>query len=268
MATSVISGIGEIQIRDNTNNVLFIGGFASVELQPKTDIKDAKRYNTAGQLVLSDSYKQYEEYELKITQQVSDSLGIGLGIGEIPALQTSVPYYAFIEASVPLTTPFTIPVATKITTALGNATTVLVTAQASGVWNSASSGQTQLNLTPGTATPATGTFYVDVSTVGSEKITFNSAQAGMPVLISYLTTASNKLAVGLGSTASTAFISKLYFSAKLISSEFPNGCIMMCPSISKLSGLSYKTGDVPTIENNFKVGTPAGSRSPVQLVFL
>jgi hypothetical protein len=41
MATQVVSGMGQIQIRDNINNVLYGGGFASVEISTKVEINKA-----------------------------------------------------------------------------------------------------------------------------------------------------------------------------------------------------------------------------------
>lgn len=267
MATQMITGAGEIQLRDPINDVLFAGGFAGITLESSSDTQSARRYNTAGKLVVSDSYNTNEEYTLTLTQEVTDSLHLGLAMGEIPETTASIGYYAYIEATVPTTSPYEISVATLITTALGNDTDVLVSMFASGTWNGASTGQTQLNLIESTGgTPASGEFDVNTTTVGSEKIVFNAAQAGAPVIISYRKTATNKLTIGYEQGA--AKIGSLYFSAKLISDEYPNGAILICPSVSKSSGFAYATADVPTVENTFTIGTAAGFTNPFHIVIL
>lgn len=202
---------------------------------------------------------------MKVTQEVADSLSLGLAVGEVPEQSSSVQYYDFIEATIPATSPYEIPL-TGVTTALANSTSVLVTMFGSGAWNSASSGQTQLNLNRVSGSPNTGEFKVDTSTPGSEKLVFNVAQAGAPIVISYLKTATNKLTIGLDS--SPVIPGSLYFSGLLISDEFPNGAVLICPSITKTSAFQYKTGAVPTIENVFQLGTPSGYRSPVVMIFL
>ena len=268
MATQGITGAGEIQLRDPVNNILLIGGFASVELTSKVEKSVASRYNKAGKLIISDTWEKSSEYELKLNQEVVDSLGFGLGMGEVPMPVTSTGYYDFIEAVVPLVAPFEVQVPTLITTALANGTSVQVTMQASGVWNSFLTGQKVLNMTVlQTGAAVDGSVVVTTTAVGTEKLVFHSSQAGAPVTISYLKTVATKLTLGI-QTVAVKYFGSLYFSAKLISDEFPNGLILICPSVSKNSGLAYKTGEVSPIENTFTCGTPAGSPSPVQMIFL
>jgi len=266
MATQMFTGAGQIQIRDTANGVLFAGGYAGITIESSSDTQSARRFTQAGKLVVSDSYNNNEEYTLTVTQETVDSLHLGLAIGEIPATASSLVYYECIEATIPTSAPYTVPVATLITTALGNASSVMVSMFASGAWNNAGTGQTRLNLVSSNSAPLTGEFQVVTTTVGSEVITFNSAQAGATVVISYARTVSNKLTIGYASNA--AKIGSAYFSAKLVSDEFPNGCLLICPSISKSSGFNYATEDVPVIENVFTIGTAAGFTNPFHLVAL
>lgn len=257
--------MGEIQIRDNTNGVLFAGGFASVEITTSVEINKAKRLNTAGSLIISDSYAGLSESELKITQEVSDSLHDGLALGELPKSISSTSYYDYVDTVVPTTSPYEVPLL-GVTTALANTSSVLVTMFQSGSWNGISTGQKPLNLTRTSSAPTDGQFQVNTTTVGAEKLVFNAAQAGAPIIISYLRTVTNKLSIGLASAP--VGLPGLYFSAKLISDEYPNGAILICPSITKTSGFAYKTGAVPVIENTFQLGTPAGYRIPVNMIYL
>ena len=266
MATQMFTGAGQIQIRDNTNGVLFAGGYAGISIESSSDTQSARRFTQAGKLVVSDSYNNNEEYTLTVNQEVTDSLHLGLAMGEIPKQAASVQWYECIEAVIPLQAPYEIPVTTLITTALNNASSVLVSLFASGTWNAYTTGQKQLNLIPSAAAPTDGEFQVVLSPVGSEKIVFNSAQAGGTVVISYLKTATNKLTIGYASNATK--IGSAYFSAKLISDEFPNGCLLICPSISKSSGFNYATDDVPVVENTFTIGTAAGFTNPFHFIAL
>lgn len=266
MATQMFTGAGQIQIRDNTNGVLFAGGYAGITIESSSDTQSARRFTQAGKLVISDSYNNNEEYTLTVNQEVVDSLHLGLAMGEIPAQASSVNYYECIEATIPASSPYEIAVPALITTALGNASSVLVSLFASGTWNAYTTGQKKLNLTPNASTPLDGEFQVNTTSVGSEKIVFNSAQAGGTVVISYLKTATNKLTVGYSQSA--VKIGSAYFSAKLVSDEFPNGCLLICPSISKSSGFNYATDDVPVVENVFTIGTAAGFTNPFHFVAL
>jgi hypothetical protein len=136
----------------------------------------------------------------------------------------------------------------------------------SGVWNAISAGQKSLNMVRNASTPSDGEFQVNTTTVGSEKLVFNAAQAGAPVVISYLKTVTSKLSIGLASGQIN--LPGLYFQATLVSDEYPNGAIVVCPSVTKTSGFAYKTGAVPVVENTFQLGTPAGYRIPVNIIYL
>ena len=257
--------MGEIQLRDPVNNILFVGGWSAVELTPSSEKLEASRYNKAGKLIVSDSWEKSSSYELKVTQEVVDSLGFGLAMNLVPAIAASSTYYDYIEAVVPAIAPFEIPLP-GVTTALANGGSVQVSYQASGVWNSFTTAQKKLNMTVlQTGSAVDGTAIVTTTTPGSEKLVLHSSQANAPVVISFLKTATSKLTLGLVSSPS---IGSLYFSAKLVSDEFPNGLIMICPSVSKSSGLGFKSGDVSPIEHVFTCGTPAGASSSVQLIFL
>jgi len=234
-------------------------------LTPTTNNLEAKRYNKAGRSIVSDSWEKDSSYELKVTQEVIDSLGLGLAMNLVPAIAASSTYYDYIEAVVPLIAPFEIPLP-GVTTALANGGSVQVSYQASGAWNSFMTGQKKLNMTVlQTGSAADGTAVVTTTTPGTEKLVLHSTQANAPVVISYLRTNTSKLSLGLVDSPS---IGSLYFSAKLISDEFPNGLIMICPSVSKSAGLGFKSGDVSPIEHVFTCGTPAGASSSVQLIFL
>lgn len=266
MATQMFTGAGQIQIRDNTNGVLFAGGYAGITIESSSDTQSARRFTNEGKLVISDSYNNNEEYTLTVNQETVDSLHLGLAMGELPKQASTVSWYECIEVQVPTSAPYEVSVATLITTALGNASSVLVSMFSSGTWNSYATGQKQLNLKPSNTTPTDGEFQVVTTGVGSEKIVLNSVQAGATLVISYLKTATNKLTVGYASGATK--IGSAYFSAKLISDEFPNGCMLICPSISKSSGFNYATDDVPVIENTFTIGTAAGFTNPFHLIAL
>jgi hypothetical protein len=267
MATQMVSGFGEIQLRDNINNVLYMGGFATIELTDKTDSVDAERYDTLGNLIISDSYQSRQTYELKLVQQVSDSLGDGLALGEIPSVVSTASYYDYVETIVPTAAPYEIPF-TGVTTVLGNAASVCVTMMQSGTWNSYLTGQKNLNLKSVATTPTDGEFQVVTTTVGSEKIVFNAAQAKAPVIISYLKTVTGKLSVGLSPASTVKRSGSMFFSAKLMSDEYPNGAILMMPSVTKVSGMKLKSGAVSPLEHTFKVGTAGGYRAPIAIIYL
>lgn len=257
MGSQMIDGIGSIQFR-NPRNGLIASGFANVRLSPSVSSAKARRRNSAGELAVSDSRITSKEFTLEVDSETIDEKVLELASNYVGRTTASMPYYELITVKVPTTAPYTVSVATLITTAKGNASSVLATMDENGTWSLTAGERIPLSLDIVTGTTADpGEMAIDVTTPGSEILTFNAGQAGAVVNVSYLEIAENVRSYG--KELDTILVGTSYFSAKLISDEFPRGLILICPSVSPNSSLSYDSGaDVPTITGGFDVGLASG----------
>jgi hypothetical protein len=259
MGSQVIDGYGEIQFRHPTMG-LFPGGYSDIELVPTVSIAEGKRFNLQGQSIVSDSRITLSKYELSIKTQTIDKRSFEMGFGEKAATSTSEIYYEMVEAMVPLEAPFTVDLGDTIT----DPDQVMVTMFEGGIWNITGGNRTGLALANVAGVPTTGQF----SAVEAGDLTFNAAQAGAPVNISYPKEATNKQGLGFINNPVVFSGAPIYASMKLISDAFPDGFILICPSLSKISGMGLKSADVAEIEHRFTVGIAPGKRTPFQMLEL
>lgn len=247
----MIDGCGKIQLRSPSGG-LFGGGFAQVQIESEVNTAQGRRFNTSGTLVVSDSRIIDTTYTLTLTGEVWDTRALELAIGELAQVSATAPYYEFKEATVPLTAPYEI---SDVGIVSGNLTSVMVSLFDNGAYNT----DKIQRLVPGT--PAAGEFLA-----AAGKITFHSSQAGAPVIYSYLTSGTSKVTIGLENTGTE--LTSFYFSAKIFSDAFPNGLMLVAPSISKTSRFTFSTEDVPLTENTFEIGTAAGYRKEFHTIML
>lgn len=266
MGGKAIKGYAQIHFRHSVLG-LFPGGFSDIELAPTIASADASRFTVeSGDLVVSDSRITSSKYELTIKTQTPDLRAFEMSYGEQAQPGTEI-YYDMIETFVPLEAPYTIELDQPLTAE--NKDEVMITIFENGSWNTSGGNTTGLRLTYlATGTVATKQFMVDVSTPATPEVTFHSSQAGAPINISLPRTVTAKQTLGVGINPLKLEGGTLYASMKLISDAFPNGLILICPSLSKISGLNLKSAEIAEIENKYTVGVAAGKRTPFQMIEL
>jgi hypothetical protein len=242
----------------------FFGGFSEIKIAGKNKVDNAFRYNVNGRLVKSDTRTSEDIYTATISQETIDQGAIEMSFGEARDNATAATYFKVIDATVPLTSPYTIP-CPGLTT--GNQAQLIASIQDNGAWNLVSSVYQPLDLTTLVPSGTPTQFQVLATGGATPTATFAASLAGAPVNISYpVPVASGNVTIGLTTTG--ILLNLFELSMIVVSDAFPNGLAIIAPYARKTSLLDLDSKGVSTISNTFEFGTIAGQRNPFYTIQL
>lgn len=211
-------------------------------LEGASEKKESTKFKD-GKIVKAGSVVSKETYTMKVGIEAVNWMALQFAYGELAGVTASASLPILKYATVPSTSPYEI-VDTDITT---TTVQVSVTQSGAGTWGRARP------LTRNTTTPTSGEFQV---TTGSNKLTFNAAQAGAPIAYRTFKTYTNIESIGAESVytafSTFTFSGILYMDEELVKVVVPTISRSNIPTLSVVDTTKFELEFDITISGSFR----------------
>jgi len=250
----MLSGAGSLFVKTTNltagnsirgQNLLFPLCIASFSLDFDTQLAESKCLIDGKRQITAAAITE-EIASMKISFEFADFKTLGFAYDEISQTSTTVQIPVIKTATVPTASPYEIVDAEIVT---GNLASVLV------YKNSPTTSYMVSNATPTTA---------EHFLASAGKITFAAASAGASVSYTILKTFSTIETIGVESAADS--FGNLEFNGIIYAGGSGERYGIQVPKLSRVSTPSIQiTGDLATLEVDFRASVPAGQRRPFRL---